>query len=104
LLAEYSFAGIDKPHRYLDVSTDAGLAAESTVGFADRGGDRSRTRQNDETVGTTGPLRAEAQGDDGEPFEEKMKRLTAKLEEQFAESPNLDQAIRENLKSLGYGE
>jgi hypothetical protein len=33
-----------------------------------------------------------------------MKRLTAKLEEQFAESPNLDQAIRENLKSLGYGE
>jgi len=47
---------------------------------------------------------AEAQEDDGERFEEKMTRLTAKLEEQFAESANLDQAIRENLNGLGYGE
>ena len=46
---------------------------------------------------------AEVQEDDGERFEEKMTRLTAKLEEQFAESAKLDQAIRENLKGLGYG-
>lgn len=39
--------------------------------------------------------------DDGEPFEEKMKRLTAKLEEQFAESARLERVIRENLKGLG---
>ncbi len=38
--------------------------------------------------------------DDGEPFEQKMKRLTATLEEQFAESAKLEKAIRGNLKAL----
>ena len=37
-----------------------------------------------------------------EVFEEKMKRLTAELGEQFAEGENLEQAIRENLKKIGY--
>jgi type I restriction enzyme M protein len=40
--------------------------------------------------------------DDGEPFEEKMARLTATLQEQFAESARLEQAIRDNLARLGY--
>ena len=39
-------------------------------------------------------------GDDGEPFEQKMKRLTVTLEEQFAESAKLEKAIRGNLKAL----
>jgi type I restriction enzyme M protein len=38
--------------------------------------------------------------DDGEPFAEKMQRLTATLEAQFAESAKLEQAIRENLRRL----
>lgn len=42
-------------------------------------------------------------GDDGEPFEDKMERLTAQLQEQFAESVRLEQTIRENLARLGYG-
>ncbi|MHB8059860.1 MAG: N-6 DNA methylase, partial [Gaiellaceae bacterium] len=46
---------------------------------------------------------AEALEDDGEPFEEKMKRLTATLREQQAEAEKLDAAIAENLKALGYG-
>jgi len=45
---------------------------------------------------------AEEIEDDGEPFEEKMARLTAKLEEQFQESARLEDAIRDNLKELGY--
>jgi type I restriction enzyme M protein len=45
---------------------------------------------------------AEEVEDDGEPFEEKMKRLTATLKGQFAESDKLEQAIRDNLKELGY--
>ena len=45
---------------------------------------------------------AEVEEDD-EPFEEKMKRLTGQLEEQFAEGARLEKAIRENLKGLGYG-
>jgi len=46
---------------------------------------------------------AEEIEDDDEPFEDKMKRLTAKLEEQFVESARLEKAIRENFKGLGYG-
>jgi type I restriction enzyme M protein len=44
---------------------------------------------------------AEEQEDDGEPFEQKMGGLVAKLEEQFAESARLEKAIRTNLKGLG---
>ncbi|MBI3291479.1 MAG: SAM-dependent DNA methyltransferase [Elusimicrobia bacterium] len=46
---------------------------------------------------------AEAQGDDGEPFDEKMKRLTTRLREQQIEAAKLDAAISGNLKELGYG-
>ncbi len=45
---------------------------------------------------------AAAQEDDGEPFDEKMARLTATLSEQFAESARLEVAIRQNLAGLGY--
>jgi type I restriction enzyme M protein len=41
--------------------------------------------------------------DDGEPFEQKMKRLATMLDEQFAESGKLEKAIRQNLKGLGCG-
>ena len=40
--------------------------------------------------------------DDGEVFEEKMKRLTALLKQQQEEGAMLDQQIAENLKRLGY--
>jgi type I restriction enzyme M protein len=40
--------------------------------------------------------------DDAEPFAEKMERLTAELNEQFAESARLETAIRENLEKLGF--
>ena len=46
---------------------------------------------------------AEAQEDDGEPFEEKMKRLVAQLREQQAQAAKLDAAIARNLEELGYG-
>ena len=45
---------------------------------------------------------AEAAEDDGEPFEEKMKRLAATLREQQKEAVKLDAAIAANLKELGY--
>ena len=43
------------------------------------------------------------QADDGEPFEDKMKRLVAELREQQAEGAKLDAAIAKNLKALGFG-
>ena len=46
---------------------------------------------------------AEAQEEDEEPFEDKMKRLTAQLREQQADAAKLDAAIAANLRALGYG-
>jgi type I restriction enzyme M protein len=46
---------------------------------------------------------AAAQEEDGEPFAEKMQRLTAQLLEQQAEAAKLDAAIAANMKELGYG-
>ena len=46
---------------------------------------------------------AEEVADDGDPFEEKMPRLVAELHAQFAESLSLEQAIKANLRGLGYG-
>ena len=40
--------------------------------------------------------------DDGEPFADKMARLTAQLSEQFAESARLEEQIKENLAGLGF--
>ena len=45
---------------------------------------------------------AEAVEDDGELFEEKMKRLAAMLREQQKEAAKLDTAIAANLKALGF--
>jgi type I restriction enzyme M protein len=41
--------------------------------------------------------------DDGEPFEEKMARLTTALREQSAQAKKLDQIIWANLEDIGYG-
>ena len=46
---------------------------------------------------------AEAPQDDGEPFDQKMRRLAAQWREQQAEAARLDAAIAANLKELGYG-
>ena len=45
----------------------------------------------------------EAQADDGEPFDEKMKRLAARWHEQQAEARRLDAKIKANLERLGFG-
>ncbi len=46
----------------------------------------------------------EVQEDDGEPFEDKMKRLVAQLHRQQDKATKLDKATAANLKELGYGE
>jgi type I restriction enzyme M protein len=47
---------------------------------------------------------AEAVEDDGEPFEEKMERLSAQLRKQMREGARLDATIGDILKELGYGQ
>ncbi len=46
---------------------------------------------------------AEEVEDDGEPFDEKMSRLVAQLNDQFAESERLENRIRDRIRTLGYG-
>ena len=45
----------------------------------------------------------EEQQDDGEPFEEKMARLTGELSELFDQSHKLEAEIRQKLEAIGYG-
>ncbi len=45
---------------------------------------------------------AEAE-DDGEPFEEKMSRLTGEIAKCFEESNRLQEQIKKNLEAIGYG-
>ena len=42
------------------------------------------------------------QEDDGEPFEEKMSRLTSELSGLFAKSHELEEEIRKKLGAIGY--
>lgn len=42
------------------------------------------------------------QEDDGEPFEEKMRRLTSELSDMFAKSHELEDEIRKKLGAIGY--
>ena len=44
----------------------------------------------------------EEQEDDGEPFDEKMKRLTAELSDMFDKSRELEEEIRKKLGAIGY--
>ena len=44
----------------------------------------------------------EEQEDDGEPFEEKMARLTSELSDMFTKSHELEDEIRRKLGAIGY--
>jgi len=107
---------VDRTHREL---TDEDIARIAGTYHAWRG-DRGAAKKYDDVPGfckaanleeirkhgyvlTPGRyVGAEAAPEDAEPFEEKMKRLTAQLREQMAEARRLDGAIAANLKHLGF--
>ncbi len=107
---------VDRVHRELTEEEIARIAGTYHAWRSDKGAGKyedvpgfSKSATTDE-IATHGhvltPGRyvgAEAAGDDDEPFEEKMKRLRAQLEEQFAESARLEKVIRENLRRMAYG-
>ena len=106
---------IDRVHRELsndDVTKIAGIyhawrGDRGTGSYADIPGFCKTAKLNDIRghghVLTPGRyVGAEEIEDDGEPFEEKMTRLTATLRQQTTEAEKLDAAIAANLKELGY--
>jgi type I restriction enzyme M protein len=105
----------DRVHREL---TDTDIAAISRTYHAWRGeakdGDyedvagfcRSATlaeiKKNNYVLTPGRYVGIEEEEDDGIPFEEKMKRLTAELGRQMRQSAELDEQIIANLQDLGY--
>jgi len=107
---------VDRTHRELtdaDVAKIAGTyhawrGDEGAGEFADVPGfcraapiDEIRTHGHVLTPGRY--VGAAAAEEDDEPFDEKMRRLTATLREQQAEAARLDAVIAANLRELGYG-
>ena len=78
-----------------------GPALPTPSGAQRNGWIRPGKRDHDLTPGRYVGL--EAQEDDGEPFEEKMQRLTAQWWDQQAEAAKLDTAIEANVETLGFG-
>lgn len=60
-------------------------------------------RKNDHILTPGRYVGLAAQEDDGEPFEEKMTRLTNQLSEQYAKSKELEGQVRQALGRIGYG-
>ncbi len=75
---------------------------EDVLGFC-KGATLEEIRKNVHVLTPGRYVGAEAPEEDGEPFEEKMKRLTAAFQQQQAEAAKLDAAIAANLAQLGYG-
>jgi len=107
---------VDRTHRELTDEDIARIAAayhawrgEKDAGkYADvpgfcRSAPLAEVRKHEHVLTPGRYVGAEAQEDDGEPFEAKMKRLAATLRAQQAEAAKLDAAIAANLKELGYG-
>jgi len=87
---------------YHDWRGDAGASQyEDVPGFC-KSATLEEIRNNGYVLTPGRYVGAEAVEEDGEPFEEKMQKLTARLGEQFQESALLEAEIRANLKWLGY--
>lgn len=59
-------------------------------------------RENDYVLTPGRYVGLAGQEDDGEPYEEKMARLTSELSDQFKKSAELEEQIRGALKEIGY--
>ncbi len=81
---------------------DGAGAYADVPGFC-RGAPLAEVRQHGHVLTPGRYVGAPPQEDDGEPFEDRMKRLAAQLREQQAEGARLDAAIEENLQALGFG-
>ena len=104
---------VDRTHREL-TDEDIGRIAETyhawrtrDDGYADvagfcKGTALEEVRRHSHVLTPGRYVGVEPQEDDGEPFEDTMKRLVSELREQQAEGARLDAAIAGNLKSLGF--
>lgn len=102
----------DRVHRTLDSDDIASIAGtyhawrgDSDEPYADvpgfcRAATLDEVREHNHVLTPGRYVGAEAAEADAEPFEDKMQRLVATLEEQFAESTRLELEIRSSLRNL----
>lgn len=99
-LTEDDFAKIaDTYHNWRG---DGDVQYEDVPGFC-KSATTDEIRQHNHVLTPGRYVGAEELEDDGEPFEVKMPRLVAELEEQFIKGRRLEQAIARNIRELGYG-
>lgn len=79
-----------------------GEGYEDVPGFC-KSANLDEIRKHDHVLTPGRYVRAAEEEVDGEPFAEKMVRLTVQLKGQFAQSAELEERIRRNLAGLGYG-
>lgn len=104
---------IDRRHRELTDEEIARIAAtyhawrgekgkyKDTLGFCKAA--KLEEVRNNEYILTPGRyVDAAEEVEDSEKFEDKMKKLTLELSQQFAESRKLEEEIKNNLKTIGY--
>ena len=106
---------VDRTHRELTDEDIARIAntyhiwrtGEDDDGYADvpgfcKSASLDEVRKHSHVLTPGRYVGAKPQEDDGEPFEDKMKRLVAALCQQQSEGARLDTAIAENLAALGF--
>ncbi|MYJ13135.1 MAG: SAM-dependent DNA methyltransferase [Acidimicrobiia bacterium] len=83
-------------------SADSSDAYSDVPGFC-KSADLAEVRRHGHVLTPGRYVGAEPTPDDGEPFADKMARLSAQWRQQQAEANRLDAQIEENLKKLGFG-
>jgi len=74
---------------------------EDVAGFC-KSAEKEQLEKHDFVLTPGRYVGAAAEEDDGEPFADKMARLTSTLKTQFEESDRLEAEIKKNLAGLGY--
>ncbi|MCE8039533.1 class I SAM-dependent DNA methyltransferase [Halomonas sp. MCCC 1A11062] len=91
----------DTFHAWQRGEEDFGTAYEDLPGFC-KAATLEEIKKHDFVLTPGRYVGAPEQEDDGEPFAEKMARLTAQLKAQLEESDRLEAEIKRNLGGLGY--
>ena len=79
----------------------------SSADYADvpgfcKSADLNEVRENDHSLAPARYVDTDSEEQDGDPYDDKMKRLVIQLREQRAEARKLDAVIEDNLKALGF--
>ena len=103
---------VDRKHRDLDDEKDIRLLADTFQAFQNGTLEEKKgfcaiatiedIAKQDYILTPGRYVGIEEKEDDGEPFEEKMTRLTSELSDMFAKSHELEEEIRKKLGAIGY--